>query len=189
VLCFVIALIMPCLMAAQSSGGTKVKTEVGSAPKIVEAGGFTVVGIAARTSNAKEVTPEGIIGQQWARLYQEGILAQIPHKADSNVIALYTDYASDENGEYTYLLGAKVTSAEHVPAGMVAKQVPAGRYAVFTTDKGPVQQVIPQAWARVWATPKSDPAGKRAYRADFELHDQRAADPQNSVVDIYVGVR
>jgi predicted transcriptional regulator YdeE len=30
---------------------------------------------------------------------------------------------------------------------------------------------------------------KRSFVADFEVHDQRAADPGNTVVDIYVGVK
>jgi len=32
-------------------------------PKVVEKAGFTVIGISARTSNAKEVTDEGMIGK------------------------------------------------------------------------------------------------------------------------------
>ena len=176
-------------LAQPASGGTNVNAQHASAPKIVEAGGFTVVGIAARTTNAKEMTPEGIIGRLWARLYQEGILAAIPNRAGSNVIAVYTDYASDEKGEYTFLLGAKVTSSDHLPASLVTKQVPAGRYAVFTSDKGPVQQVVPQAWMRVWSTPRTDPAGMRVFKADFEVHDERSADPQSSVVDVYVGIK
>ena len=60
-------------------------------PKVVERGAFTVIGIAARTSNARELTPEGIIGKQWGRLMQEGLLAKIPNKADQNIVAVYTD--------------------------------------------------------------------------------------------------
>ena len=84
-------------------------------PKVVERGAFTVVGIAARTSNAREVTAEGIIGKQWGRLMQEGLVAKIPNKADQNIVAVYTDYASDHNGEYMYVLGARVKSDGEVP--------------------------------------------------------------------------
>ncbi len=104
-------------------------------------------------------------------------------------MAVYTEYASDKDGEYTYVLGARVTNAEIVPAGMVAKNVPAGRYAVFTSEKGPVQKVVVEMWQRVWATPKSALGGDRRYKADFEVYDQRAQNPADAVVDLYVGVR
>lgn len=158
-------------------------------PRVTQQGGFTVVGIAVRTSNAEQTTPERPIGKQWARLFKEGVLAAIPNKADGNIVALYTEYASDKDGLYTYVLGARVTKVESVPAGMVAKNVPAGRYAVFTSERGPVQKVVVEMWQRVWATPKSALGGDRAYKADFEVYDQRAQNPADSVVDLYIGIR
>ena len=157
--------------------------------KIVEENGFTVVGIGARTSNAKEMTEQGVIPKQWERFMKEGLVSKIPDKADSSIIAVYTDYESDKDGEYTCLLGAKVTSADKVPPGMVAKKVPPGRYAVSTSEKGPVGKVVAETWKRIWTLPKSEPGGNRAYLADFEIYDQRAADPQNSQVDVYVGIK
>ena len=159
-------------------------------PKVIEKmDGFTVVGISVRTSNAKEGTPDGLIGKQWDRLFKEGLLNKIPKRADTNIVAAYTDYASDKDGEYTYVLGAEVTSAESVPAGMVAVKVPAGRYAVFTSEKGPVPKVVVDIWQRIWATPKPQPGGDRAYKTDFEVYDERAMDPQNWQVDVYIGIK
>ena len=120
---------------------------------------------------------------------KEDLVNKIPDKADSSIIAVYTDYESDKDGEYTYLLGAKVTSADNVPLGMVAKKIPPGRYAVSTSEKGPVGKVVAETWKRIWTLPKSEPGGNRAYVADFEIYDQRAADPQNSEVDVYVGIK
>jgi predicted transcriptional regulator YdeE len=157
--------------------------------RVVEQGGFTVIGIAVRTSNAKEMTAEGQIGHCWMRLFQEGLLAKIPNEADASVVALYTDYASDKDGEYTYVLGARVTSDADVPDGMVVKKVPGGRFAVFTTSIGPGPKVVPEAWMRINSLPESFVRGDRAYQADFEIYDERARDPQNLQADIYVGVR
>jgi predicted transcriptional regulator YdeE len=165
------------------------KKETDMNPKAVQQEGFTVVGIAVRTSNAEQMTSERPIGKQWERLFKEGVLATIPNKADGNIVALYTEYASDKDGEYTYVLGARVTKLESVPAGMVAKNVPAGRYAVFTSEKGPVQTVVVEMWRRVWATPKSALGGDRTYKADFEVYDQRAQNPADSVVDLYIAVQ
>lgn len=158
-------------------------------PRAVQHAGFTVVGIAARTGNAKEMTPDGVIGKQWGRLMQEGLLAKIPNKADKNPVAVYTDYASDHNGEYTYVLGARVTSDSEVPAGMVAKKIPAGKYAVFTSEKGPAAKVVPEIWMKINSLPRTALGGDRVYGADFEIYDERAADPQNSQVDVWVGIK
>jgi len=34
-----------------------------------------------------------------------------------------------------------------------------------------------------------DFGGKRAYQADFEVYDQRAQDPKNTSLDIFIGIR
>jgi CubicO group peptidase (beta-lactamase class C family)/predicted transcriptional regulator YdeE len=158
-------------------------------PKVVSQDGFTVIGITARTTNAKEMTPDGVIGKQWMRIFQEGVLGKIPNKADASIIAIYTDYASDHNGEYTYLLGARVTSDAEVPEGMVAKKISGGKFAVFTSDKGPAPQVVPATWMKINSLPQNAVGGDRLYRADYEIYDERARDPQNLQVDVYVGIR
>jgi predicted transcriptional regulator YdeE len=158
-------------------------------PKVVEEAGFSVIGIAERTTNAKEMSSEGVIGKQWGRFMQDNLLAQIPNKADTSIIAVITDYASDKDGEYTHLIGARVTSTANVAAGMVVKKVPAGKYAIFTSEKGPVAQVVVGTWQRIWAQPKSAPGGNRAYKADYEVYDERAMDPQNAQMDVHVGIK
>jgi predicted transcriptional regulator YdeE len=172
-----------CLIANAKSGDKPLNS------RIVQQKEFTLVGIATRTNNAREATSDGVIGKQWTRFIQEGLLAKIPNKLDHSVVAVYTDYASDHNGDYTFILGAKVSSATEVPAGMVAKTIPAGRYAVFTSEKGPGSKVVPELWMKINSLPKSVPGGDRAYRADFEIYDERAADPQNLQADVYIGIR
>jgi predicted transcriptional regulator YdeE len=157
--------------------------------KIVQEPGFTVVGISARTTNAQEMSGQGVIGKQWERFIKEGLLGRIPHRVDANILAVYTDYESDHNGAYTFILGAKVDSAENVPSGMVVKKVPPGKYALFTSERGRVDQVVPESWIRINTMPKSAPGGDRTYQADFELYGPRAADPKNAQVDIYIGIR
>ena len=108
------------------------------------------------------------------------------------IYAVYTDYASDANGDYTLVIGAKVASSEAISQfheGMVGKRIPAGQYAVFTSDRGPVAKVVVETWLRIWSYYQLPANGQRAYRADFELYDERAADPNNAQVDIYIGVK
>jgi len=48
---------------------------------------------------------------------------------------------------------------------------------------------IHAAWQKIWSVPASEMGGKRAFLTDFEVYDQRAADPQHAQVDIHIGVR
>ena len=41
---------------------------------------------------------------------------------------------------------------------------------------------------KIWQMGPSDWPGKRSYIADFEVYDDRAADPSNAVVDIFIGL-
>lgn len=154
----------------------------------VNVAAFTVIGIEARTSNAREATPDGIIGKQWQKFFSEGSSQKIPNKIEPNFYAVYSDYAGDHNGEYSFLIGAKVKEGTAPPEGMVAKQVRAGKYALVTTDKGPFPKVVPAAWMKIFSLEESGKI-KRAYQTDFELYDQRAQDPQNGQADIYIGVK
>jgi predicted transcriptional regulator YdeE len=146
---------------------------------------FQVAGVAARTNNAREMTPEGAIPPLWIGAID--VREKAPHALDAAIIAVYTEYESDEHGAYTFVLGAKADPSWEIPDGLVLKTVPAGRYAVFTSERGPVQKVVVETWQRIW---RELPSTKnlRSYIADFEVYDQRASDPANAVVEIYVGV-
>jgi predicted transcriptional regulator YdeE len=157
--------------------------------KIVTGDAFYVIGIEGRTSNTKETTHDAVIPRQWNEVRRNGLLSRIPNRLDSSIIALYTEYESDEHGPYTYVLGAKVSVASKIPPGMVARHVPAGKYALFTSDRGSVAEVVPNTWKRIWALRQSHPEIRRNYKTDFEIYDERAADPQNAQVDIYIGIK
>jgi predicted transcriptional regulator YdeE len=159
-------------------------------PQIIERQEFSVIGIQVRTSNAKEMTGGGAIPKQWASFFKDGIAAKIPNKVDSTIYAVYTNYASDYNGEYDFIIGMKVSSVSDIPPGMVTKTVPKGKYGVVASARGPAPQVVPEAWQRVYdLDDKKQLGGARAYRADFELYDQRSQNPQDSQADLYIGLK
>jgi predicted transcriptional regulator YdeE len=76
-----------------------------------------------------------------------------------------------------------------VPEGMVSNAIPAGKYAIFTTERGPAYKVVPDIWVKINSLPMAAPGGSRTYKADYEVYDERARDPQASVVDVYIGVK
>jgi len=183
VMCALSAVLAPSLDAAGAEKANSVN------PKVSQMQGFTMVGIAGRTSNAKEMTREGIIGKFWGRLMQDNLLKRIPNRADENIIAVYTDYASDHNGDYTYVLGAKVTQESEIPAGMVATKVASGKYADFMSERGQASRVVPEIWRKINGLPSRVPGGDRTYRSDFEIYDQRARNPQDAIVEVFVAIR
>lgn len=157
-------------------------------PKIVEMDAFTLIGIEARTSNSN--SGRAVISEQWERFFKGGISDRIPNKQDASIYALYTDYASNRDGEYSLVIGARASDAALAPAGMVKKSVPKGKYAVLASAKGPVAKVVPEAWKQVWNLEDSSGlGGPRAYRADFEVYGPLSRDPNHAEVDLYVGIR
>ena len=154
--------------------------------KIISGEAFIVVGLHARTSNQQETTREAVIPKQWEQLMRSNALERISSRVGSGIIALYTDYESDANGAYTYVLGVTASSIADLAPGMIAKKVPSGNYVVIASDRGPVAEVVLGAWKRVWSD--SHLSSRRSYVADFEVYDHRATNPQDAQVDIYVGI-
>jgi predicted transcriptional regulator YdeE len=150
---------------------------------------FYVAGYSTRTNNAKEASGQGQIGPLWQRWFAESLGAKIPNRVDNDVVVVYSEYVSDEKDDYTYILGARVSSVDHLPAGVTYRKVVAGQYSLFTTDKGPVTQVVPAEWRKIWAMSPGDLGGRRAFVTDFEVYDQRSADPQNAQVEIHIGLQ
>ena len=150
--------------------------------------GFDVVGISVRTNNAAEATADGAIPKLWQRLFMEGILSAIPDRADEGIVAIYTDYANDANGEYTYVLGSKVKPGTKAPNGMVAISVAAGKYLEFVTDSGPGQEVIPAAWKQIYAFFQAPDNPHRAFKADYEVYGEMI-NPNAMQGHIFIGVK
>lgn len=149
---------------------------------------FAVVGLTARTSNARELSGNGVIGGMWARLRKEGLLDRIKHRADDHIVAVYSDYESDKDGEYTYTLGSKVSSVKDLPAEMVVRRTDSGEYGIFTAQGGPAAQLVMGLWQRIWSLEKS-PSLHRAYRTDFEIYLNPNADDAGQKVDVYIGLK
>jgi predicted transcriptional regulator YdeE len=157
--------------------------------KIQQHAGFYVAGLTARTNNAREMSGKGKIGGVWQQFLQPHLVSKIPNKMGVDLVAAYTDYETDHTGHYTYLLGLPVLSAESLPADLTLKHIPAGRYAVFSSSRGPRAQVVPELWQRIWSMSPQELGGARAFKTDYEIYDQRAADPEKAQIDVFVGLR
>ena len=187
-ICILLGIVLLCLATVLAVTAAPVGAAV--EPRIVEQPEFSVIGIQVRTSNARETTGGGAIPKQWDKFFADKIADKIPNKVDSTIYAVYTNYASDREGEYDFIIGMKVSRVSDVPPGMVAKKVPSGKYAIVTSAQGAVAEVVPKAWQQVWSLEDNRHlGGVRAYKTDFELYDQRSQNPHDSQIDIYVGVK
>jgi predicted transcriptional regulator YdeE len=156
--------------------------------KVEEQKSFSVIGLAVRTNNKQEATGQGEIPKLWQRFMQQGTADKSPNRAEQNLIVVYTDYESDETGEYTYLIGSRVTSTADVPAGLTLKEVPAGSYAILESEKGPAPVVVSKIWQQIWSISPKDLGGQRAFQADYEVYPP-GYDPQNVQVTLHIGLK
>lgn len=158
-------------------------------PVMTEKKDIKIIGIEVRTSNHAEMSGAGKIGAHWQKFFQENVAGQITNSVSDDIFAIYMDYESDVNGEYSFVLGKQVDSFTVVPAGLVAKVLPASKYSVFTTPKGPMPNVVIEAWQHIWSLSAAQLGAERAYRADFEVYDHRSADPGNTQIEIFISVK
>ena len=101
--------------------------------------------------------------------------------------SVYTEYESDETGDYTYFIGEEVSDLGAQDQNQfIPLAIPASRYQKFTTAPGQMPEVVIKAWQAIWQMGSSDFGGERRYLADFEVYDHRASDPAQAVVDIYI---
>jgi predicted transcriptional regulator YdeE len=149
-----------------------------------------LVGITARTNNAAEMNPAtGKIGPTLQRYFQNNLAAKInSRKKPGTTYCVYTEYENDCNGDYTYFVGEAVSNLNEVDSSLETKLIPAQRTIKFTTAPGPMPAVCIELWQKIWSMTDADLGGTRAYVADFEVYDERSHDPQNTVLDIYIGI-
>jgi predicted transcriptional regulator YdeE len=154
-------------------------------------GDLILVGLSARTKNIDEISPSTSKIANLAGKYWENQLANsIRHRTNPGITyAVYTDYESDETGEYTYFIGEQVDSINDQNLDdFNSHTIAESTYQKFTTGTGEMPGIIITSWQEIWTMTEQDFEGKRKYLADFEIYDERARDPSNIVVDIYIGI-
>jgi predicted transcriptional regulator YdeE len=149
-----------------------------------------LVGISVRTNNKTEIDPmAGKIFGCIQRYFHQELAKKITHrKKPGTTLCVYTDYESDHSGDYTYIIGEEVDSFESCPSDFVTHVIPAQDYIKFTNGPAPMPEVVREPWFKIWQMSDEDLGGKRLYKADFEVYDERASDHQNIVLDILIGI-
>lgn len=144
---------------------------------------FSVIGISIRTTNENGQSSQDIPAL-WNKFLTENIAEKIPNKTDNTVYCIYTDYEKDYTKPYTTILGCKVNNLDTIPNEMTGKTFDKANYVKHIAKGSILQGMVFNEWTKIWNSDLD-----RAYTADFEVYGEKAQNPENSEVDIYVSVR
>lgn len=143
---------------------------------------FSVIGIKVHTTNENGQSAADI-GGLWGRFMGEQIADKIPNRIDGDILSVYCNYAGDYMQPYDNIIGCRVSSLDDIPDGMVGQVVEAGNYRHFTAKGNVTQGAVAEAWATIWQTDIP-----RRYTTDFEVYGEKAQNPLDAEVDIFIAV-
>ncbi|MCD0474643.1 GyrI-like domain-containing protein [Flavobacterium sp. EDS] len=143
---------------------------------------FFIIGLSIRTTNENEQSATDIPAL-WNKFMTENTIENIPNKTDNSIYSVYTEYEKDYTKPYTTILGCKVSSLENIPAGMTGKTIAKETYKQFTAKGNLADGIVIQKWIEIWNTDLN-----RKYTADFEIYGEKASNPENAEVPIFIAL-
>jgi predicted transcriptional regulator YdeE len=132
---------------------------------------FTVMGREVRTSNARELSGQGGIGQLWSKMSREL----------GTPVAVYSEYATDKDGEYSYMLGVEIGHDETLPLQFSRRDTEEGDYLCLKSEGPVTPQLVASLWRQIWALEEAGELS-REYQTDFEIY-------AGNGLELYVGVK
>lgn len=149
-------------------------------PKKILCSRKLVSGISVRTQNSEEFEPKTAkIGELWNTFFTRNLANNIPGRlADTPLVGVYSNYASDVNDYYDATAGVLVSGPN---ADFSCVVLHPGLYLVFEA-RGEMPEAIMEAWDGVWKYFEQHGEITRSYLSDYELY----TGPNE--VQIYVGV-
>ena len=143
-----------------------------------------IIGIATQTSNNDGQAIEDL-GKLWAQFFGDNIIVKIPNAISSNIYSVYTDYESDFRGKYTTIIGLEVSTLDEIPEGMIGREFQSQIFKKYIA-KGELHEAVGKTWAEIW---NDDEILNRTYIYDYELYTEKAQNPADAEIEIYIGVR
>lgn len=144
---------------------------------------FSVIGISVRTTNENGQATQDIPAL-WNNFMTNGIVDKIPNKIDNSIYCIYTEYEKDHTKPYTTILGCKVSDLQTIPDGMVGKTFDEANYTKIVAKGNILQGMVFNEWTKIWNSNLD-----RTFTADFEVYGEKAQNPENAEVDIFIAIK
>lgn len=144
---------------------------------------FNVIGISVRTTNENGQAGQDIPAL-WNNFMTNGIAERIDNKIDNSIYCIYTEYEKDQTKPYTAILGCKVSDLQTIPNGMVGKTFKEATYTKIIAKGNILQGMVFNEWTKIWNSNLD-----RTFTADFEVYGDKAQNPENAEVNIFVAIK
>jgi predicted transcriptional regulator YdeE len=141
---------------------------------------FKIIGISVRTTN-KNNQAVNDIAQLWGKFMTEDIASKIPNKISEEIYSIYTDYEGDFMQPYTTIIGCKVESFDTIPEGMITKTVETSNYYQTSAHGNIMEGAVGKKWGEIWQMDIN-----RSYCSDFEVYGEKASNPNDAEVEIFI---
>ncbi len=136
-----------------------------------------ISGITVTTNNENEMNEESAkIPTLWDDYSEKNVYSATHDKANnSSMYGVYSNYASDVNGNYDVTVGVEVTKNKK------AIVIEDEKYLVFKKE-GELPQVVIDTWKEIWDYFENNDEFKRKYSIDFEHYTKE------DEIEIYISI-
>jgi predicted transcriptional regulator YdeE len=138
-----------------------------------------ISGISITTNNENENNEDTQkIASLWEKYDVDNMYTKTLNKAKNNSFyGLYSNYASDENGDYEATVGVEVTKTKNN-----AIVIENAKYLLFAKE-GEVPEVSFELWQEIGEYFENNNEYERAYAVDFEKYSKE------NEVEIYISIK
>lgn len=145
---------------------------------------FRLIGLALKTKTTNKDSQAAIdCGNLWQEFEKGNYANKITVRSGDEIFAVYHDYEGDFTMPYSYFIGCKVNNDVEVPPGMDSLIIAGAEY-VKLIARGKMPDCVADKWREIWSDNIS-----RAYKADFEIYDDKSKDWNDAEVAIFISVK
>lgn len=174
----------------QVSSEDKITTKSIEPTRIEELPSFTLAGISTVTTNEAEQSKDGKIGKLFEQFHSQNIGKKLGvNLQEDGHYSCYFNYEQGDAGLYEIMVSVHVQEASELQNldTINTFTVPAAKYAVFVTERGPIIEMVQSAWADIWQW-SQQPGNNRAFTGDFEYYS-KDINPEDGQAEIYISIK
>ncbi|MGE7946191.1 GyrI-like domain-containing protein [Lysinibacillus sp. NPDC093688] len=151
---------------------------------------FTLAGISTVTTNEAEQSQDGKIGKLFEKFHSQNIGKELgAHIQEDGHYSCYFNYEQGDAGLYEVMVSLRIKEELQLQNLDMIKAftVPAAKYAVFVTERGPIIEMVQRTWADIWQWSQQQ-GNNRAFTGDFEYYS-KDINPENGQAEIYISIK